>query len=228
MNTIKLTIVSIIILFQMISFGQEINVGADLVNRYVWRGLDIANSPSLQPAISVSEVGFEVGFWGAYTLTNDVSVSNEIDGWLAYTVNPVLGEFTFSVVDYYFPNAGIKLGNFKNGEGAHTLEGAVSYSGPFSALIAYNFYNDPGKNIYLEIGYPLQFDDISVDLFIGATPGSNTNPDYYGADNFSVINTGIKVSKEIKITENYALPVFSSLIVNPRLSIAHLVFGISL
>jgi Bacterial protein of unknown function (Gcw_chp) len=228
MKVIKLIAISLIMLFQGYTFGQEINVGADVVSRYVWRGLDIANSPSLQPTLSLSEYGFELGLWGAYALNDDVSASDEIDSWLAYSVNPVLGEFTFSVVDYYFPNAGLKLGNFKNGKGAHTLEGAVSYSGPFSALVAYNFYNDPGKNIYLEIGYPLNFDNISVNFFLGAAPGSNENPGYYGADKFSVINVGIKVSKEIKITENYTLPIFSSIIVNPKLSVAHLVFGISL
>ncbi len=228
MKIIKLVVVSVIILFQMNTFGQEINVGSDFVNRYVWRGLDIANSPSIQPSVSISEYGIEVGFWGAYTLTSDVSASDEIDSWIAYNLKPSFGEFTFLITDYYFPNAGLKLGNFKNGEGAHTLEGGVSYSGPFSALVAYNFYNDPGKNIYLEIGYPLQFDDIAIDFFLGTTPGSSKNPEYYGTDNFSVINTGVKVSKEIKITDNYSLPVFSSLIVNPKLSIAYLIFGISL
>lgn len=228
MDWLKLKIIFLVMFTAAYSSAQEINVGADLVNRYIWRGLDIANSPSLQPSINVSQYGFEIGFWGAYTLTNDVSASDEIDGWFAYTICPSFGNLTLLVTDYYFPNSGSKLGNFKNGGGAHTLEGAVSYSGPFSALVAYNFYNDPGKNIYLEIGYPLQFNNISVDLFIGATTGSNKNPNYYGADKFSVINTGIKVSKEIKITEDYTLPVFSSLIVNPRLSIAHLVFGISL
>lgn len=208
--------------------AQEINAGADFVSRYVWRGLDIANSPSLQPSISISESNFEVGFWGAYTMLNNSSSSDEIDSWISYTIKPVFGDFTFSVIDYYFPNAGRKLGNFKNGEGAHTLEGTLTYSGPVTVLFGYNFYNDPGNDIYFEVGYPLKLDEISIVFFLGATPGSKKNPGYYGTDNFSAINTGIKFSKEIKISETFVLPIFSSLIINPNVSMAHLVFGISL
>lgn len=218
----------LIITATTMAFAQDVNVGADIVSRYIWRGLNIADSPSLQPTLNISDSNFEVGFWGAYTLVGDRSYSDEIDAWIGYSYENKLGEFSFTIIDYYFPNAGKKLGNLKNVDGAHTLEGIISYSGPFSLSFGFNFYNDPGNNIYLEIGYPFQINDISVNLFLGATPGSDNNPDYYGTDNLSVINTGVKVSKEIKITEEFALPVFSSLTINPRLSIAYLVFGISL
>jgi len=116
----------------------------------------------------------------------------------------------------------------KNGEGAHTLEGMVSYSGQFSFLFGFNFYNDPGNNIYVELGYPVKSENISLNFFIGFTPGGKENPQYYGVETFSFINVGVKVAKEIKITEDFALPFFSTLVINPKAEIAHLVFGITL
>jgi len=217
-----------IIAFTTMAFAQDVNVGADFVSRYVWRGLDIANSPSLQPSISITTSNFEVGFWGAYTLFGDKSASDEIDTWIGYSYKNDLGEFSVTVLDYYFPNAGKKLGNMKNGEGSHTLEGMLSYSGQFSFLFGFNFYNDPGNNIYVELGYPVESENISLNFFIGFTQGSKENPHYYGAETFSFINAGVKVAKEIKITEDFALPVFSTLVINPKAEIAHLVFGITL
>lgn len=225
---IKLVLINFFLIFLTVgTFGQKVNVGADLVSRYVWRGLDIANTPSLQPTLSISESGFEAGLWGAYTLSNNTSASDEIDGWLGYTIPSEAGDFTLSVIDYCFPNAGNKLGNFKNGDGAHTLEGTLTYSGPISLLIGYNFYNDPGNNLYFQIGYTTTLTEVGLDFFIGATPGSKENPGYYGVENFSVINIGITGSKLLKITEDFSLPIFSSFIINPSVEIAHLVFGIS-
>jgi hypothetical protein len=216
------------LIFTVMALGQDVNVGADFVSRYVWRGLDIANSPSLQPTISISISNVEVGFWGAYALLNDKSASDEIDEWIAYSFNNDLGEFSFTVLDYYYPNAGKKISNLTNGDGAHTLEGMISYSGILSFLLGCNFYNDRGNNIYVELGYPIENENLSLNFFIGVTPGSKMNPDYYGAEKFSFINVGVKVTKEIKITDNYTLPVFSTLVINPQAEIAHLVFGISL
>jgi hypothetical protein len=216
------------LIYAVMTSGQNVNVGADFVSRYVWRGLDIANSPSLQPTISISMSNVEVGFWGAYSLFNDKSTSDEIDSWIGYSFNNDLGEFSFIILDYYYPNAGRKLSNLTNGDGAHTLEGMISYSGPLSFLLGCNFYNDPGNNIYIELGYPIVNENLSLNFFIGVTPGSKKNPGYYGADDFSFINVGVKVAKEIKISDNYKLPVFSALVINPNAEIAHLVFGISL
>jgi hypothetical protein len=38
---------------------------------------------------------------------------------------------------------------------------------------------------------------------------------------------GINASKEIRITEDFSLPVFCSYILNPQAEISYLIFGIS-
>ena len=66
--------------------GDDISVSTsvDFYNRYVWRGIDIATTPSIQPTVALDCGGFEFGIWGAYTLSNQASESDEIDFWLSY------------------------------------------------------------------------------------------------------------------------------------------------
>lgn len=233
-------LLSIALLLTASSFAQakfEVSAGADFVSRYVWRGLDFGNAPSIQPSLSCSIAGFEAGVWGAYTFSNNASASDEIDTWVSYTAD--LGNemsLNFIVTDYYFPNGGKKLGNFNNYDddpsGAHTFEGGVAFTGPSTfpiTISAYmNFYNDEGNNSYFQVDYPFSVEDYDLSCFIGATPGSEDNPDYYGTEEFSVINIGIGASKEVKITDDFNLPVFVQYSINPKKEISYLVFGVSL
>lgn len=227
-NTIL--VVAFIISFNQTS-AQEINVGADIVSKYVWRGLEINKSPNIQPSLGFSSSGFDAGFWGSYSINNYSAADNysyEIDAYIGYTFVTEAGDFRLLLTDYYFPNAGIKIGNFEgDGIGAHTIEIAASYSGPISILAAYNLHNDTGNNMYFEIGYSTSVGDVGLDLFVGGTPGSEDNPVYYGADSFSIINVGVKGSKIIKITDDFELPVFTSFILNPKSEIGYMIFGIS-
>ncbi len=217
--------------------AQEFGVGADLVNRYVWRGLDIGQSPSLQPSLSFGYGSFEVGAWGAYQLGRDASSvpTDEIDIYLTYGIDLGSTSLEFIFTDYYFPNAGMKLGNFNNyddsnGPGGHVLEIGASFTLPESfplTLAGYiNFYNDADNSVYLYTAYPFEVKEVNLEIFLGATPGGNTL--YYGTDKFNVINFGLTASKEIKITDDFSLPIFGSYIINPNQDIAHFVFGVSL
>ena len=217
--------------------AQEVGVGADLVSRYIWRGLEIGNSPSLQPTISFGYGGFEIGAWGAYQLGRDASAkpSDEIDIYMSYGIE--LGSSSLDIIftDYYFPNAGFKLGNFNNhndadGPGGHVLEIGASLTLPESfplTLAGYiNFYNDKNNSVYLYTSYPLEVKEVDLEIFLGATPGGDAL--YYGTDKFNVINFGLTASKEIKITDDFSLPIFGSYIINPNQDIAHFIFGVSL
>lgn len=213
----------------------ELNTSADIVSRYVWRGMDFGNSPAIQPTLSLGYGGFEVGTWGSYTFSSLSSASDEVDLWVSYSLNISKLSITAIVTDYYFPNAGKKFGNFNNfddidGSGAHTLEAGLvlsSESFPLSLSSYYNIYNDAGNNMYFQLDCPFEVDEYGVDLFVGATTGSKENPDYYGTEEFNIINVGLQVSKEIKITEDFSLPIFTSYIINPTLEQQYLVFGIS-
>lgn len=109
---------------------------------------------------------------------------------------------------------------------SHAIEVGAAYSvGGFSAS-AYYMLNDTrygsgsqGGDTYFELGYSKS----NVDLFIGAGDGWHTVN-----NNFQVVNIGIAATKEISITEKFAIPVKVAFIVNPNTEQAHIVAGFSL
>lgn len=217
--------------------GVDVTIGVDLFSRYVWRGTDVGNAPSAQPTLAAQCSRVELGVWAAYTLSNDVSETDEIDLWLSYSHEfPNSVTVTMIATDYYYPNAGIRMFNFDNydaegGPGAHTVEAGLQIAGPDSfpmtAAGYVNVYNDAGHNTYFQLDYPVESRNVSLDFFIGATGGSKDNPDYYGSDNLAVINVGVQVSREVKVTDSFSFPLSVAYIVNPRMEISYLVFGVS-
>jgi hypothetical protein len=139
----------------------QINVGADVMSRYIWRGSDYGNSPSVQPTLSFDIGNFEIGYWGAISITSNYL---ESDLYLKYTIKG----FSFGVTDYFIPAMvmnspyndtrytiykntnkinfdtvhGITINRFTT----HALEGFVQYKGPekfpISILIGTYFYGN--------------------------------------------------------------------------------------
>ncbi len=96
----------------------DVNVGVDFYSRYVWRGVNIGENPSIQPSITAGWYGFELGAWGAYSVSTEANENDEIDFWLGY-------EYVFDngtaigavVIDYYLPNGGEKFFDFGGDDG---------------------------------------------------------------------------------------------------------------
>ncbi|MCF8242284.1 MAG: hypothetical protein K9J16_12930 [Melioribacteraceae bacterium] len=238
---------TIFLLISILSFipinAQEKNdfvVGAkaDFVSRYIWRGLLLSDAPAIQPALTFGMYGIELGTWGSYSFANNQQATDEVDFWLSFT-HQFKRSIGISVIflDYYLPNAGVKFGNVNNyndpaGPGAHLLEAGLILFGPESLPITVsgyvNFYNDPGKNKYFQVDYTAEVKKTNLMFFVGATAGSKNNPSYYGSEKFNVINVGVNASKEIKITEDFSLPVFVEWSVNPRQDISFVRFGLTL
>ena len=224
--------------------GLDVKAGADLVSRYLWRGIVMNDAPNVQPYITLETDGFAFGFWGSATLANNnapddyYAISQETDFWAGYTHSFDSGaEIGIMVTDYYFPKAGLKFSNFNNyddadGPGAHTLEAGISLKGPSSfpltCSVYRNIHNDAGNNMYIQLDYSLQVKEIGLDMFIGSAAGSDDNPAYYGTDEFSIICLGLKASRSIKITADFTLPLFVSYTVNPNDDAAYVIFGCSL
>jgi len=185
--------------------------GADFVSRYLWRGLELENTFSIQPTLALSTGDFEIGFWGSYPFTNTESGSEELDFFLGYSV----GHFTVLLTDYYFPNAGFRYGLYDD-PGGHTIEVGLNYSGsksfPISFTAFMNVYNDDDHSIYFEVGYSTEISEVGVDLFVGGTPGGDAG--FYGTTDFNLINMGITATKEISISDNFTIPNFSCLFQN--------------
>jgi hypothetical protein len=220
----------------------KLNVGADIMSRYIWRGTDYGHSPSIQPTLSLTVGGFEIGGWGAIA-TN--SFYQEIDAYAKYT----LRNFSLIVTDYYIPSVtGVSASpdssyfNYADEETAHSLEGSLLYKGgeklPLWLQGSVFFYGNDKRwgyeaakdttnqtyfSTYIEAGYTLAIKETSADFFIGFTPWAGA----YG-NTLGVVNLGVTGYRKIKITENFALPVKASLIFNPQSSNVYFAFGITL
>jgi hypothetical protein len=217
---------------------RPISIGADLVSRYVWRGVDFGASPSVQPYLEAGFGGFAIGAWGAYA--TNLTGAQEMDLYANYTFLDDM--ITITLTDYFFPNEN-SPGGFYNyfdwstdsaGAGGHILEAMAAFNGfenlPLSIALGYAFYGDASQSIYIELGYGFSI----FDFFLGMGNGAYTiwdrepRPDAPPQeDKFGVVNVGISASKEISITDNFALPASVSLIANPNAEQVHLVFGVS-
>lgn len=224
--------------------------GCDMYNRYIWRGINLGgNTASFQPNADVTFVNnkhsVSLGTFGAYSAGGQQL--QEADIILSYTYNNLLN---ITVTDYFFPSdngLNQKYFNYKDKETGHVFEGVVSFEGtkkiPLSLLFAMNFYgadarktntNGSAGNIimskYLELNYKKEFSNSELNIFVGAALDDFNNGEtgFYGNYSYGVINTGLKLSKEISITDKFSLPVQSQLIFNPEAERIFLVFGFSL
>jgi hypothetical protein len=231
------------------------SLGADVVSRYVWRGTDFGNSPAIQPNVAFSVAGFKIGAWGSYSFgpyskkINDsttMTVGNfvETDFSASYT----LKGFTIMLTDYFFPNAlspnvDNNYFNYKNETTGHTIEVSLSYAGPekfpiqvFAGMHVYGADkcsdstgtcgagDKNNYSIYLEAAYQFNVKGIGVKPFIGGIPYGSA---WYGPT-AGIVNLGFTVSKSIKITDSFSLPLYTSIITNPQSQSVFFVFGLTL
>lgn len=190
------------------------NIGAELYNRYIWRGTDFGNSPVIQPTIEFSYGKFTLGAWGSYS-TNSNTNGTEADIYASYEFNSGMN---ITITDYYFPKEPGSAGNYFNYNDYHFLEIGASKSFKNFNLSA-NYFINGDNDIYLEARYSFK----KLETFIGI--GNNN---YTSDGNFNVCNIGISTKKEIKITDNFMLPLVGSVILNPEREQIFLVVGISI
>ncbi len=210
-NTYKIVLILTLMLLVGISNAQ-VDLGADLVSRYVWRGTDFGNSASVQPYLSVGFAGLEAGAWASYPISS--AGANENDLYISYSLGPV----GITVTDYYFPGdtSIVKFGNYSD-EGNHILEASLSFElARFGALGAINFYGDNGNSIYFEVGYDVyNKNDLSVGAFVGVgNEAYVTNED----GDMGLVNLGVSASKG---------NLSASYIINTEADVSYLVFGYS-
>ncbi len=218
----------------------KINLGADFMSRYVWRGIDYGRSPSIQPYMSVALGKFEIGAWGAFT-TNGLNIQ-ETDLYVTYSFYDAL---SFTLTDYFFTNDALDDNAYfslNNGETGHALEALLSYTlpgnVPFSLTAGTIFYgadkvnyyvgNDLMNNklnysTYLELGYSASIAGKEIETFMGLA----TSNGLYG-EGFGIVHLGISLSDEVKLTDEFALPISCALSCNPQKQNIFLVFGISI
>ncbi len=221
-----LTILSLVFVlsWSLPASAQEFSFGADIVSRYVWRGIDFGESASVQPSLTFSSGGLEIGTWASYATNPGSADANEHDLWIGYSA----GVFSVGITDYYFPNGGA-FSDFSGDGGAHVIEPYFSFGGtdsfPVTLYAAYNAHNDPDNSLYINASMPFSVGGMEMSFGIGASTGESG---WYATESFSIIDMVLGASKSIPITDKFELPVSVSYILNPTEDKSFLVFGISL
>ena len=242
----KYHLVTLLLIISFTGFSQEDDsedailsnwdLGASLQSRYIWRGINLGgNSTSIQPSISYSTGIFSIGAWGAYSIGSD-QAGQEAD--LYVTISP-LDFLSFTVTHYFFPSDRVgNQGYFSYGDGTgHVFEAMASFSGfenfPLGIFAATNFAGadktkdgDQSFSTYVEASYPISTGFVDIRLFAGAVFGDTGG--YYGTNGSGFINLGMGVSKSIKITEKWSLPVDAALIFNPDVENIFITFGFTI
>ncbi|MCU7492247.1 MAG: TorF family putative porin [Bacteroidota bacterium] len=226
------------------SKGIHVGTGVDIVSSYNWRAIDFGNSPAIQPYIALSAYNFELVGWGSYALVaqeeregKNVPFS-EIDLVLKYSIPTSIGTFSPGVVDFFYPYENMRYSDFKGVEnnesrGAHWVNVNLTYTGPESFPVTltadYAAHNDPDKPVYFEASYPVKIKETNLSIFLGAAKGKDKTS-LYGIEDgkIGIVNAGVTVAKDMKITNEFSLPLSTSFVVNPYLSKAFLVFKVSL
>lgn len=205
--------------------GVSIEVGADLVSSYVWRGQYCAGA-SLQPYVSASVAGLTLGAWGS---TDFTGTSKEFDLSLSYGI----AGFSVCITDYFGPYAtwngkatdGVAMVDyFKTG---HALEGTVGYDFSdlgFGLSVAWNtvFLGDEDYSSYIDLGYAFDVKSVGCAVGVGIAPWGG-----WYSDGFHVANVSFTATKEIALTDNYSLGIFGQAVWSPSNNDAHLVVGVS-
>lgn len=230
-KSVKLGVIAIALLSMGMPFTAkaqdkvEASVGADLVSGYIWRGQDLGGV-SIQPSLSVGYQGFSLEAWGSAGIES--KDAKELDLTLGYST----GGFSVSVTDYWFTGGAGYL-HYGAHNTSHVFEAQLGYDfGPLSVNWYSNFAGDDGLDkdgdraysSYLSLTAPFKLGGLDWTAEIGATPWAT---DFYGANGFAVCDISLGVSKEIKITDSFSLPVFAKATLNPRTEGAYFVFGVS-
>jgi hypothetical protein len=232
-----------------IKAGDTLKVTAELVSHYVWRGTMATKSPTpnFQPTLAYINGNVEIGVWGSTDFTGSYK---EVDPYVSFTNGPL----KIMITDYNWNFGKANYFNYRNTETGHILEGTFGFTGPSELPVSISlntlFYGDDKKrnasgspdsskqafSTYVELGYTKG----AASLFFGFTPwaGYYNNYGYSAFDataskkSFSIVNIGATVSRTIKITDNFSLPVRATLVINPSATYSnndylHLLFGIT-
>lgn len=181
----------------------------DLVSSYLWRGSKFGSGPAVQPSIGFTSGGLTLGVWGSVCFSEDEAA--ETDLFLSYQHGPV----TIGTTGYYYP-----VGSFFNNRN-HAYELNGKFESGILSLSANCILNEgagaKGGDLYFEAGLKTG----NVNFFAGAGNGWHTIE-----SKFYLCNLGVSVSREIRLTDDFSLPLTVSSVLNPDSRRFHITAGI--
>ena len=232
----KIVSIAMMLVASATAFAQdkiETTISTDIVSQYVWRGQDLGNI-SIQPTLGIGYKGLSLSAWGNAGVSS--SDTKELDLTASYSI----GGLNVGITDYWFNTGGLDPDGryFKyDAHGTnHLFEANIGYDFGFASLQWYtNFAGNDGINkngkraysSYAEVVVPFKLATIDWTATAGAVPYAT---DFYNdwTSGFAVTNLALKATKDIKVTDSFAVPIFAEVSANPCTQKAYLVLGITL
>ncbi|OFX23781.1 MAG: hypothetical protein A2041_12455 [Bacteroidetes bacterium GWA2_31_9b] len=233
-----ITIILFVFVSATESYAQEneqkkgnIDISVDFVNRYLWRGLLYCSTPSIQPYLAYTNANenFSFGAWGSYSNSSNYG---EVDLFITYSAK----YFSVSVWDYFLMDETASRNRYfqyDNETTGHSYEAALvigNFKLPIQITSSIFFYGadkdangDNYYSLYFEAAYTFNVANQDFNVFLGGTPREGL----YGSGP-GFVNLGCSLTKEIKITDNFSLPLKGSLVFNPREENVFFIVGITL
>ncbi len=209
----------------------DLAISVDLVNRYIWRGLQYCATPSIQPYVAYTNAkqNFSFGAWGSYSNSSNYG---EVDLFVSYSAK----YFTISVWDYFLMDETApknRYFQYDNETTGHSYEASVVFGNfkiPLYLTSSVFFYGadkdangDNYYSLYFEAAYTFSVANQDLNVFLGGTPQEGL----YGTG-AGFVNMGCSLSKDVKVTENFSIPVKGSIIFNPREENVYFTIGVTL
>jgi len=195
--------------------------GADFYSSYIFRGTKYGTGPAIQPMLKFSKAFFSAGAWGSF----DFHGYQEADLYLSFSLP---AGFSLGMTDYYYPD--YDYFDYSDTSGSHAFEINLGFS-KWGLTLSGNYILNKAGNAgsiggdkYLEAKYSFK----SLYLFLGAGDGWHSVNNSDGTDRFAICNIGLGVTHEIKVTDNFSIPVNGQLIFNPDTEKMYIVAGFTL
>lgn len=230
---------------------------ANIQNNHLWRGILVADNPvvmgNLSYALSKNK-NLKIGIWGASAFANEKDGTHyrEIDYYIQYSnENFYIGLWdSYNSRDVVAAYADDDVFNYSLKRTAHTLElrtnytfghkfplnieaGIMLYGGANAREVILKPDGEYDRNkysTYVQMSYPVVHGKaIDLNAFLGGGFALSGESFLYGGGKggFRIVNAGFKASKNIKITEQYTLPVAMLVMWNPTLGYARIQLAVT-
>lgn len=233
----------------------EVHGKADFVSDYIWRGFDQNQGFAVQPSLTLGYKGFSLNAWGSSPVSNfaEKTTPKEFDINLGYAYKGL----TLTISDYWWGGKKQPYGYYEksgfegNVDGGHHFEGTVAYNfgEKFPLTLSWSTWfagadalkiKDLEKgdskrcfSTYINASYNISLPaEITLTPSIGFTPWegyySHSASNAKNYDNAAVTDISLKASKDVKVNDNFSIPVFVQATVAPVVDQTYLVAGFSL
>lgn len=197
----------------------SVDAGVTLTSRFIYRGLELGNSPNVQAMVGINSGAFSLYGWGSHSLGQDDGAYKEVKFWTNYIID--LGDFSLTPqIENHF-NAYTDLFDFDEHTSAHVFQASALLAGKGDAapdlLIGYAFGPPVQGTLYIEAGYRFTSGNYGMRAFLSSQYSDGPGfVDLGYNDKFVVNQIGISAGRTLHITDTFSVPLGISLVVNPR------------